>query len=552
MKQGTIAQLLVARLHARGVRRMFGVPGGGSSLDVIEAGAAVGIDFVLTRTESAAVMMAAASATLTGAPGVAITTKGPGTAAAANGVACAALDRAAVILVTDGFSEKESAFVTHQVFDQRAMLEPITRASTRLEGPSPSADLDAMLDAAMTPPLGPVLIELTSENARRQVEWETATASRPPVASSAILAERNEPSLRAPDDASRAAAVALLARARRPVIVAGLECREPRAAEATRALAEALGCPVFTTYQAKGVVADRHPLYVGGFTCGSAESSCVGAADLIVLCGLDPVELLRQPWRYSAPVIDIACIEHPVHYVRPAAGVYGSLAASLTDLAGAISRKHWTLEEIRSYREQMRSALQYPATPGLGPQAVVELAAEASRALDRHPRITVDAGAHMFSAMAFWPCEAPNDVLISNGLATMAFAVPAAIAAALESPERVTIAFTGDGGLFMCLGELSTAVQVGARLIVVVFNDASLSLIDIKQQQRALPARGVRWTRPDFAAAMQAMGGSAYRADTAAAYGNAIAAALHGGGPALIDVTIDPTGYPDQLKALRG
>ena len=179
-------------------------------------------------------------------------------------------------------------------------------------------------------------------------------------------------------------------------------------------------------------------------------------------------------------------------------------------------------------------------------------AAEASESRTTKPRITVDAGAHMFSAMAFWRSERPNDALISNGLATMAFALPAAIAAALHEPERGAIAFTGDGGLFMCLGELSVAVEQSARIIVIVFNDQSLSLIDIKQQKRGLASRGVRWQRPDFAAVMNGLGGRGYRADSVDDYRRSLTAALQDDGPVLIDVTVDPSGYPEQMRALRG
>ncbi len=106
----TVAEHLAAAFARHGVKRMFGVPGGGSSLDVIEAAAVVGIDFVLTRDETAALMMAAATAELSGTPGVALTTKGPGTANAVNGLAYAALDRAPVVFLTDGFTPAETAF----------------------------------------------------------------------------------------------------------------------------------------------------------------------------------------------------------------------------------------------------------------------------------------------------------------------------------------------------------------------------------------------------------------------------------------------------------
>ena len=166
--------------------------------------------------------------------------------------------------------------------------------------------------------------------------------------------------------------------------------------------------------------------------------------------------------------------------------------------------------------------------------------------------MAVDAGAHMFSATAFFPSTQPGDVLISNGLATMAFALPAAIAAALDEPTQPVMCFTGDGGLMMCLGELCTAIEVGARIVVVVFNDSALSLIDIKQQSKQLPSRGVRWSRHNFAQAMQALGGKGFEATSEAQFQEAMHQALTYDGPSLIDVQIDPSGYSQQLKAMRG
>ena len=540
MSDATVARHIAAALARHGVRRMFGVPGGGSSLDLIEAAADLGIEFVLTSNESAALMMAAATAELSGTPGVAITTKGPGTANGTNGFAYAAIDRAPLVLLTDGFTAAETAFVTHQVFDQQALLAPLAKGAGRLEGEDAADEFEALLKLALTPPFGPVLVELTSEAAKNVVRAVAVPA--PTHASAADPAP-------GPLEAARS----LLVTARRPVLILGLESRSAVIAAAVRRLAESLACPVLVTYKAMGVMPDAHPQFIGGFTSGVAEYETVSRADLILLVGFDPVELLRQRWRYSAPVIDIAAVRHAVHYVEPAVALHGAIAKAIEALTDGARPGDWTGDELSQLKRGMRAALRYESHgPGLSPQQVVEIAAAAAAQLPALPRITVDAGAHMFSAMAFWPSAAPFDALISNGLATMAFALPAAIASALQQPERIAIAFTGDGGLFMCLAELSTAVETGARVVTIVFNDGALSLIDIKQQQRRLPTRGVRWQRPDFAAVMRGLGGRGYRVEDEAGYRDALAAAFSGAGPALIDVVIDPTGYTDQLKALRG
>jgi acetolactate synthase-1/2/3 large subunit len=518
----------VAAFAANNVKRIFGVPGGGSSLDVIDAAADAGIEFVLTRTESAAVMMAAVTAELSGSLGVAMTTKGPGTASATNGVAYASLDRSPVMLLSDGFDPDEQAYVTHQVFDQQVLMKPVTKGFSRLDGDNADQEISDLIDLAMTPPLGPIYVELTGAAAR-----SLSSATREP--------RRLRPEC-VVDEAALARAEELIANSARPAVVVGLEARDTKSTAAIRSLVTALRCPALVTYKAKGVVADRAAQYAGIFTGGAAEAECLNRADLILLCGVDPVEFIRKPWGYEAPVIDISPERHPVHYVAPAVGLYGSLDEHARRLTMEYTHTAWSNEEIEALRQGMGKRL----------QQVVEMAAEASQHIEAMPRITVDAGAHMFSAMAFWPCAAPYDALISNGLATMAFALPAAVAAALHEPERSVIAFTGDGGLLMCLGELSTAVEQRTRIVVIVFNDQSLSLIDIKQQQRGFAPRGVRWSRPDFARVMEGLGGRGYRVESVDDYGAALRHALSGDRPALIDVSIDPDGYTEQLKALRG
>ena len=529
MVERTVAEHLARALQERGTRRIWGVPGGGSSLDLIVAAEALGMRFMLTRSENAAVMMAAADADITGAPGAALTTKGPGLAQAMNGLAHAALDRAPVICVTDGFSPELARYVTHQVFDQEGMSRPVVKGFGRLDTDDPSAEIARLIELACAPRRGPVHIELTSAMARRRA---------PDAAAQQPAARLDPPALDAAHE--------LLSRARRPVVVLGLEARDE--ADGALRLVESLNCPVLTTYKAKGVIPDAHPLRVGLFTGGAAEAPTVVGADLIVLVGLDPVELILQPWRYDAPVLDIALTRHEPHYTVAETGIHGPLGPSLAALAGRNGGSDWTDAEIADLRAAMRAAISFPHTEGITPQQIVEQAV--TRMADA--RATVDAGAHMLSATGFWPAEKPNDLQISNGLASMAFALPAAIATALADPSRRVIAFIGDGGLMMCVGELATAVQYEAAVTVVVFNDAALTMIDLKQQSRGFAPSGVRWPRSDFAAVARGFGCAAWRVSSPADYDAALAEAAATEGPSLIDVVLDPGGYGAQLKAMRG
>lgn len=532
---------LAADLAGRGTRFAFGVPGGGTSLDLLMALRGAGIRSVVTAREDAAVMMAGVGGRLAAAPGVAYSTKGPGLASATNGLASALLDRLPVLAVAESFERDELAYLSHQVFDQaalaRGLFGDVAGGSGRVIAPR-MRDVAAALDAMMGAPMGPALM-LADPDLMTAPASETTVAVRRPEALDQEALDR---------------AAALLAGARRPVIVAGLDATSGDAAFGVRRLAEALGAPTLVTYMAKGVMPDGHPLFAGIFTGGAIEQACVGAADLIVLAGFDPVELIRKPWPYTAPVLDLCAHAHQPHYVVPAERIVGIVGGVTATLARSVRPADWTRAEIDGHRRRFLDGMTMAAESGVSASsisagAVVEAAVDA---FPDRPRLSVDAGAHMFSACAFWPCEAPLDLLISNGLASMGFAVPAGIAAALHDPDRGAIAMTGDGGLLMCLGELKTAAAVGANLTVVVFNDAALSLIDIKRQQRQMPDLGLSWDPPDFASIARGFGFQAWVARDGDELSAAFRAAAASSGPRLIDARIDPSGYPAQMRSLRG
>jgi acetolactate synthase-1/2/3 large subunit len=531
----TVTEAIVERLARAGVRHIYGVPGGECNLDFIAAARRLGVRFVLTRNETAAAIMASVTAELTGTLGVAMTTRGPGLAAAANGVAYACLDRAPLLLIADGY-EDDQGFISHQRIDQAALLRPMTKAESTLGADDPLADLERLIQIATAIPPGPVYLEVSGSRIRREA---------PPTESVST-----QHSSREADAAAIEAAKALLAKARRPLILAGLQARRPAAAEALRAVVKQTGCPVLTTYKAKGVVSEHDPLTLGHYMGGVAEEPLIRSADLLLLYGFDPVEGPPQKWRYA----DIATVEltehsydHPL--IRPAATVVGEIAALLPRIAGTLDAGGWPADQLADAQRHLSSAARVPAGEGVSPVEVVDAAAATAPA---DCRITIDAGAHMLPVLHLWRSDEPSQSLISRGLSTMGFALPAAIASCLADPGRRAIAFTGDGGLMMCLGELGTAAQEGLAPVVVVFNDACLTLIADKQRRRQLAADGIDFSGTDFAEVARGFGWDACRVTQAADLQPAIAEALACGGPALVDVVVDPHQYHEMILALRG
>ena len=163
--------------------------------------------------------------------------------------------------------------------------------------------------------------------------------------------------------------------------------------------------------------------------------------------------------------------------------------------------------------------------------------------------MAVDAGAHMFAATWFWRAHAPRRFLISNGLATMGFAVPSAVAAARDG---LAVAITGDGGMAYGAFELETAVRLNARVLVVVIDDASLSLIRIKHESKGHDRSTLDFGAIDFAAVAAGLGVASWAVEDEGALRLAIREAVAIEGPALIDARMSGAEYARTLEVVRG
>ena len=276
-------------------------------------------------------------------------------------------------------------------------------------------------------------------------------------------------------------------------------------------------------------------------------------ADLIIAVGYDLVEYAPEHWNpeRKKPIIHIDFTPAEVDsYYQPAVEVVADVREALELLNGLIKGQ----KDPAPYRELRRVLLEQLAEGSdddgfpLKPQRILR---DLRAVMRREDLLISDVGSHKLWIARTFPAYEPNRVLISNGLAAMGIALPAAVAAKLVHPELNVVAVSGDGGFLMNLQELETARRLGLAIVNVIFRDGGYNLIQWKQRSRLGRESGVAFTNPDFVALAQAFGAKGYRVESARDLRPALTEALAWPGPSIVDVPVDYTENP-KLTARLG
>ncbi len=533
-----IAQLLVRCLENEGVRHAFGVPGE-ENLELLRAIRKSGtLEFVVTRDERGASFMAAAWGRLSGRPGVCISTLGPGAINMLLGVADAFLDFAPLVAITAQKNLSETFKEAHQYVDVFSIYKPVTKWGASIGGKNVPEIVRKAFRVAQTEKPGPTHLELPEDVAQAE-----AGAQEPMVPAHVLYPEP-------PGDAVENA-VRMIEGAQNPIIIAGGGVIRAGASRELLKFVRKFSIPLATTFMAMGAVPSDEELFMS--TVGLQQKDYISCglekADLIITVGYDPVEFSPRYWRGGAAkkekaVIHISATPAETDAAYQSFELVGDIRRTLSKLlrvkTGKVMKEPSFFARLKEIeRKGMPLALSgWPIKP-------LRLVNEMRNVLGRKDVLISDVGAHKVWIARFYEAMSPGTVLISNGLASMGFAIPSAISAKMLCPERKVIAAVGDGGFLMSMSELETAARLGLSFTVIIWNDGGYGLIGWKERARFGEEFFTEFGNPDFVKLAESFNAKAYRVEKESELGPVLRDALKTRGISVVDCPVD---YGENMK----
>jgi len=539
-----VSDLFVKCLENEGVRYVFGVPGEEIE-DLLFSLEQSSITFIPTRHEQGAAFMADVWGRLTGKAGVCLSTLGPGATNLVTGVADAYLDKSPVVAITGqtglGRIQRES----HQYLDIVNMFRPITKWNAAISSPEvvPEVIRKAFKVAESEKP-GATHVELSEDVAKME-------SDRQPIAVHRV--RRPDP-----DQQALREAVSLLTHANKPLVLAGNGAVRQPASDQLREFVGRYHIPIAHTFMGQGAVSDDslESLHTIGMGFRDFVMDAVDQADLIVAVGYDLAEYAPDKWNLTMDKriihIDFTPAEVYTHY-QPEVEIVADIPATLRELNERLAATSCTFDPswYVPIRDRIRADINsYDLVEGK-PFTVPGVLNLLRAIMGDDDLLISDVGSHKMWIARNFPTRCPNGCLMSNGLASMGFALPGGIAAALHNPKQRIVAAMGDGGFLMNSQELETAKRLGVAFTVIVFNDNDYGLISWKQQMTHGRSTGTRLTNPDFKAYAESFGIKGYRPQTLAELKRQLREAVTSGELCVIEIPIDPSVNVELMRKLH-
>ncbi|MGO1052284.1 thiamine pyrophosphate-dependent enzyme [Crossiella sp. CA198] len=541
------AQRLIGRLADWGVDTVFGLPGDG--INGLMEGLRRHRDrvrFVLVQHEESAAFMATAYAKATGGLGVCLATSGPGGIHLLNGLYDAKLDHAPVLAITGAQETGLLGSGYQQEVDLTALYADLAEYNLLITNPQ---QVPGVVDGAVRTAL-----------ARRGVahlclpnDVQIAPADADPYGHGAPgIPHHGAPIFPihrpVPGTAELQSAADLLNAGTRPAILVGAGAlgAGPEVAQ----VADALGAPVLKTLPGKAVLPDDSPYTVGGLgLLGTAPSAeLVDDIDTLLMVGTNFPYTRHLPDPGKVRVAQIDTFPERIGVRLPVtAPVVGDARESLRRLIPLLARKeHDHLGRYQSKMDSWRRELAAMENPDRAPIAPQYLAHLLDTLATDDAILTCDSGTVTTWAARHWTIRGTREFYLSATLATMACGLPYALAVQHAHPDRQVIAFIGDGGFAMLMGEFLTAVRLNLPIKVIINNNGSLGQILWEQMVLGYPEHGVRFGEPrsDFSGWARSCGAYGAKITAPEVLPDAVRAALAHDGPALLDVDVNPDEPP--------
>ncbi|QRM57820.1 thiamine pyrophosphate-binding protein [Sinorhizobium sp. BG8] len=537
-------QVLVDALRIHGVERVFGVPGE-SYLAALDAFHDVedAIEFVICRQEGGAAYMAEAYGKLTGKPGICFVTRGPGATNASVGVHTAFQDSTPMILFIGQVARDQMEREAFQEIDYRRMFGQMAKWVVEIEDAARIPELISQaFHRAVNGRPGPVVVALPEDMLTDMV----AVADTP--AHKRVETYAGVPQLEE--------LTALLAKARRPMVVAGGGGWTQQAVADLCAFSEAFTLPVAASFRCQDLFDNTHENYAGdlGLAAGPKLIQHMKDCDLLISIGARLGEMTTGAYT----LIDIPVPKQTLVHIHPGAEelgrVYHATLPINASVAGFLSQAaklepaaapvwaEWTKTAHADYLAN----IEHPQVPG--PVQMGDVMEWLRGHLPADAILTTGAGNYSAWAHRFYQYRTFRTQLgPTNG--SMGYGVPAAIAAKITAPERTVVAFAGDGCFLMNGQELATAMQYDARVIFLVINNGMYGTIRM-HQERSYPGRvsGTRLTNPDFALLAQSYGLHGETVERTEEFAAAFERCEASGKPALIEIRIDPEALTPKMS----
>lgn len=542
--------MVVECLVNEGVEVVFGIPGE-ENIPLLEAIERNGnIRFVLTRHEQGAGFMAATYAHITGKPGVCLATLGPGALNLTLPVAQANASTTPLVAICAQGNVSRLYKESHQIIDLVSLFQPITQWSSMMLAPSTAPE---MVRKAFS------IAQRKRPGATCLVIPEDISEMSVPENAKPLPLPRPLHILPAPDTIDEAAKI--ISQAKTPIILAGNGVARSHAQEQLRAFAEQLNVPVATTFEGKGVFPDNHPNALGvvGFMHRDYENFAFDTADLIIAVGFSIQQF--DPKKIN-PNIDKTIIhintfveDTDAHYPT-ALNIMADIGQTLKTLTNVLKDRNITFDvthpKIRQMiTDELRSFENDNSIP-MKPQRVVY---DTRRAVPEGTKVLVDTGALKMWMARLYPTMHPNTCIIDNSLSTMAWTLPGAVGASFIKDNsgkintKPVLAVMGDGSFMMNVQEIETAVRVGSRMVVLVWEDNAYGLIKWKMDLHAGEHEYVDFTNPNVPKLAESFGARGHVVQKPEDLYNMLKEALEQ--ESGVDVIACPVDYSENMKLIE-